>query len=147
MFIILFIAAQLLTALYQATVTPTQTTDPSAQGVLTTLSIALAAGCGWAIQWLYGQYLDYLQNKGKPNPSPFVKRWQMIGLTLLVPTVLYAVHILGQNSVGTATAYSWLLNIAYVGTAFFASQGAHSFELPKQAATPGAGAEANGMGA
>lgn len=86
----------------------------------------LAAGCGVAIQFAYEQYLDYLDAQGQPGPTPFAKRWIMIGLNVVVPSALYVAWCILSK-----TPFDVVQDLGYVGLAFMTGQGTHSRKLPK----------------
>lgn len=97
-----------------------------------TLGILLAAGCGGLIQFLFRNWLEGLQEAHKPDPSPFTKRWMVIGLCVVVPTFIYGVLL-----VSGVAHYDVLAHFAYMGTAYTATQGLHSTSLSKEASPPG----------
>lgn len=94
------------------------------QEILLLIKTVLAGGCGAVITWLFDQLAQWKAER-KKEISPFTKRWLVIGLAAVVPTVLYIIYIVGMDE-----AYSWLQNLAYSGTAFMVSQGIHSRKLP-----------------
>lgn len=111
-------------------------TDPDVTMLLTTVSLLLSAGCGTVIEGFYEWHLNNLTEDKKPQPSPFAKRWQIIGLTAGFPTVLYLGWLFGVNYNGTPTAWSPLLHAMYIFGAFSTSQYLHSRKLSKAQALP-----------